>query len=246
MKYIFDVAFLPSETLKEHDCRVVVDLLRASTQITTFFDAGGEVLLPVEEVDSAFDLKKQMGQGWKIMGERGGLPVAGFDYGNSPLELIQKGAPQRAVITTSNGTKALVKAASNHKEVLVGCARNAEAAAWEAICKGCRVGIIAAGRNGEFSIEDAVCAGMLIEKMLALAPSNGAEEMELTDGAIAAMSLWHHFGPDITGVCMESEHGRILQEIGQADDIIFCGDTDATATVPHASYINNILTIIGR
>ena len=78
LKYIFDVAFLPSETLKEHDCRVVVDLLRASTQITTFFDAGGEVLLPVEEVDSAFDLKKQMGQGWKIMGERGGLPVAGF------------------------------------------------------------------------------------------------------------------------------------------------------------------------
>jgi 2-phosphosulfolactate phosphatase len=41
MKYIFDFAFLPAEQLKAHDCRLVVDLLRASTQITTFFDAGG-------------------------------------------------------------------------------------------------------------------------------------------------------------------------------------------------------------
>ena len=44
MKYIFDVAFLPSEVFKDHDVRIVVDLLRATTQITTFFDGGGNVL----------------------------------------------------------------------------------------------------------------------------------------------------------------------------------------------------------
>ena len=246
MKYIFDVAFLPSEKLEIHDCRMVVDLLRASTQITTFFDAGGEILLPLEEVDSAIELKNTLGNGWRIMGEREGLPVAGFDFGNSPLELIKKGSPKHAVITTSNGTKALIRAAADCSKILVGCARNAEAAAWDAICTGQRIGIIAAGRNGKFSIEDSVCAGMLVEKMLALAPSNGADEMELTDGAIAAMSLWHHFGPDITAVCMESEHGQILKRIGMEDDIIFCGDTDATATVPRVSFINNRLTITGR
>jgi len=90
VKYIFDVAFLPSEKLEIHDCRMVVDLLRASTQITTFFDAGGEILLPLEEVDSAIELKNTLGNGWRIMGEREGLPVAGFDFGNSPLELIKK------------------------------------------------------------------------------------------------------------------------------------------------------------
>ena len=50
MKYIFDVAFLPSEVFKDHDVRIVVDLLRATTQITTFFDGGGSVLVPLKEV----------------------------------------------------------------------------------------------------------------------------------------------------------------------------------------------------
>ncbi|MEG1800202.1 MAG: 2-phosphosulfolactate phosphatase, partial [Synergistaceae bacterium] len=87
MKYIFDVAFLPNEKLKEHDCRLVVDLLRASTQITTFFDIGGEVLLPVTEVDEALELREALGSDWKLMGERGGVIIPGFDFGNSPLEL---------------------------------------------------------------------------------------------------------------------------------------------------------------
>ena len=152
MKYLFDVAFLPSEKLKEHDCRLVVDLLRASTQITTFFDIGGEVLLPATEVAAAMELKDQLGSDWKLMGERGGLIVPGFDFGNSPLELSQNGGAQNAIITTSNGTSALMRAASDCAEVRVACARNAEAAAWEAICVGTKVGIIAAGRNGEFSM----------------------------------------------------------------------------------------------
>ena len=82
MKYTFDVAFLPCEALKKHDARIVVDLLRATTQITTFFDMGGEVLVPVTEVDEAFAMKEKLGEDWKIMGERGGLPAPGFDFGN--------------------------------------------------------------------------------------------------------------------------------------------------------------------
>ncbi|MEG1800203.1 MAG: 2-phosphosulfolactate phosphatase, partial [Synergistaceae bacterium] len=150
------------------------------------------------------------------------------------------------IITTSNGTKAIMRAASDCTEVRVACVRNAEAAAWEALCAGTRIGIIAAGRNGEFSIEDTVCAGMLVEKMLALAPSNGAEEMELTDGAIAAMALWHHLGVDISNVVMESEHGRILQGLGFTNDIFFCCELDETATVPRLTYFNGTPALIGR
>lgn len=246
MKYIFDVAFLPNEKLKEHDCRLVVDLLRASTQITTFFDIGGEVLLPVTEVDEALELREALGSDWKLMGERGGVIIPGFDFGNSPLELSNSGGVQHGIITTSNGTKAIMRAASDCTEVRVACVRNAEAAAWEALCAGTRIGIIAAGRNGEFSIEDTVCAGMLVEKMLALAPSNGAEEMELTDGAIAAMALWHHLGVDISNVVMESEHGRILQGLGFTNDIFFCCELDETATVPRLTYFNGTPALIGR
>lgn len=232
MRFIFDVAFLPDERIKEHDCRIVVDLLRASTQITTFFDAAGIELIPAADVHEAFRLKEELGAGWRLMGERGGIAVPGFDFGNSPLELLERGAPERAVITTSNGTRALLRAAEGCEKVLVGCARNAEAVAWDAVCSGTSLGVIAAGRNGEFSMEDTVCAGMLVEKMLALAPQNGASEMELTDGAIAAMALWHHFARDLAAVCMESAHGHILRELGFTNDVLFCCETDVSPTVP--------------
>lgn len=246
MRYIFDVVLLPSEKSREHDCRLVVDLLRASTQITTFFDAGGTELVPAEEVAEAFSLREALGPGWRILGERGGVAVPGFDFGNSPLELMERGAPERAVITTSNGTKALLRAAEGCARVLVGCARNAEAAAWDAVCSGAVIGIIAAGSNGGFSMEDTVCAGMLVEKMLSLAPENGAAEMELTDGAIAAMALWHHFNSDMEAVCMESGHGRVLRELGFTDDIFFCCETDASAVVPRLVLRDSFATITAR
>ena len=246
MKYIFDVAFLPTGSLKKHDCRLVVDLLRATSQITTFFDVGGEMLVPVEKLEESFALQARLGKEWKLMGERGGLPAPGFDFGNSPLELRNAGAPEHAIITTSNGTRAIMKACDDCSKVRMACARNAEAAAWDALCSGSSIGIICSGRNGEFSMEDTVCAGMLVEKLLALSPKNGGEEMTLTDGAIAAMALWHNFGPDIAQVCMESEHGRILQDLGFTNDIFFCGEIDETATVPRVAEHDGMKVLVGR
>ncbi len=183
--------------MERHDfCRLVVDLLRASTQITTFFDCGGGSLIPCAGKEEALRIKEEMGPDWILMGEIGGIMIPGFDFGNSPVEITRRGAPENAVITTSNGTKTLLAAAQDCPEVRVACARNAEAAAWDAICSGKHICVVASGRNGRFSLEDTVCAGMIIEKMLALAPSNGGTEMELTDGAITAMALWHHFGPE--------------------------------------------------
>ena len=233
VKYLFDAVLLPSEKMDKHDCRIVVDLLRASTQITTFFDCGGSILIPCKEKEEALAIKEEMGPHWILMGERGGIMIPGFDYGNSPLEITRRGAPENALITTSNGTKALLAAADGCSEVRVACARNAEAAAWDAICSGRHICVVASGQNGKFSIEDTVCAGMIIEKMLAMAPSNGGTEMELTDGAITSMALWHHFGPDLVSVCMGSEHGKILQELGFTEDIFFSGEIDSSATVPY-------------
>lgn len=232
MKYLFDAVLLSSEKMDKHDCRLVVDLLRASTQITTFFDCGGSSLIPCTGKEEALILKEELGPDWMLMGEIGGIMIPGFDYGNSPLEIIKRGAPQNALITTSNGTKALLAAADGCPEVRVACARNAEAAAWDAVCSGRVICVVASGRNGKFSMEDTVCAGMIIEKMLVMAPSNGGTEMELTDSAITSMALWHHFGPDLVSVCMESEHGKILQELGFTEDIFFCGDKDSSASVP--------------
>ena len=87
---------------------------------------------------------------------------------------------------------------------------------------------------------------MLVEKLLALAPSNGAESMELTDGAMAAMSLWQAMGPDITAVCQESAHGKILSGLGFDNDLFFCGELDASSTVQVVKEISGIPAIVGR
>ena len=118
--------------------------------------------------------------------------------------------------------------------------------AWDALCCGSRIGVVAAGRDGEFSLEDSACAGLLVEKMLALAPSNGADEIELTDGAIAALAVWQRLGPDLEAISAESEHGRILRALGFRDDISFCCETDSTATVPKVSDFKGITAIVGR
>jgi len=243
MKYLFDFAFLPDEELKTHDCRLVVDLLRASTQITVFFDAGGGTLLPVTGVDEAKKLRASLGSGWKLMGERGGLSAPGFDFGNSPSELIHTGAPSGAVITTSNGTRAIVRAVKDCREVYIACARNAESAAWKAVASGTKIGIIASGEGGSFSFEDTVCSGLLIERMLTLAPQNGGTEMELTDGAIAALDLWHKYGRDFTAFCMATEHGKKLCDLGFAEDVKFCCAIDATERAPYITRYKNMTAI---
>lgn len=246
MKYSFDVAFLPSENLKDHDVRIVIDILRATSQITTFFDAGGMMIFPVSEIEDAYRVQEKIGSECRLMGERGALPPDGFDFGNSPLELKEAGAPECAAMTTSNGTRALARASEGCPHVITACARNAESAAWDALCSGENIGIICAGTDGQFSFEDTVCAGMIIEKLLALAPSNGGTEMELTDGAMAALSLWQSFGPDMTAVLQESMHGKRLSELGFDNDLFFCGEIDASSVVPVLKEMNGLRVLVGR
>lgn len=243
MKYTFDFSFLPSQRLRGHNCRIVIDLLRASSQIVTFFDCGGERLLPLEEVGRASQLREALGCQWSLMGERGGTAPEGFAFGNSPLALLERGAPAKAIMTTSNGTRAIVLAAADCPKTLIGCARNAEAVAWEALNQGANIGIIASGRNGEFSMEDTICAGMLIERLLRLAPKNGASAMELTDGALAAAALWRCFDRDLLQVSLECEHGRLLRELGFERDIEYCCETDASAAVPRVTFKDGLYTI---
>ena len=111
MKYFFDAVLVPSERMEIHECRLVVDLLRASTQITTFFEHGGRELIPCSDSKEAIRIKADLGQEWALMGERGGVMIPGFDYGNSPVEIVRRGAPEKALMTTSK----------RHKSTFGGC-----------------------------------------------------------------------------------------------------------------------------
>src|SRR3954452_7183254 len=92
---------------------VVIDVLRATTTIVHALAAGCTAVRPCAEVEEARDLAGGMRAGRVLLGgERGGVPLPGFDLGNSPREYTAKVCRgSTLVLTTTNGTRALLRAA---------------------------------------------------------------------------------------------------------------------------------------
>ncbi len=67
---------------------IVIDVLRAFSTAAYAFSCGSREILLVSTVEEALRLREQV-PGSKAMGEVGGLPPEGFDFGNSPTHLLQ-------------------------------------------------------------------------------------------------------------------------------------------------------------
>ena len=67
---------------------IVVDVLRAFSTAAYAFSRGAEKIILVGEVDEALVLKSQIPNS-KAMGEVLGLPPEGFDFGNSPTQILE-------------------------------------------------------------------------------------------------------------------------------------------------------------
>lgn len=216
-----DVVFSPAEPLPRADCWLVVDLLRASTTIVAFFECGGRCLLPAATVDEARDLKRRLPGRWLLMGERDALPPEGFDLGNSPLELasVDMTAFDGAVMTTTNGTRALLAAAERGGEIRVACVRNARAAAVRAAAFR-SVAVLCAGLEGRPALDDTACAGLLVDRLLERGPR------ELGDGAQMALSLFRDRRCSLADLVSMSRHGRRLKTLGLEADLLYCCETD--------------------
>lgn len=91
---------------------VVVDVLRAFTTAAYAFNLGAERIFPVGSIQEAYEIKESL-PGSLIMGEVGGYKPEGFDYSNSPFELINKGLACKYLIQrTSAGTQGIVRTKS--------------------------------------------------------------------------------------------------------------------------------------
>src|SRR5687768_11654408 len=168
-RLIVDVAHLPVNVLDvERKVAIVVDALRASATIITMLDAGAESIVVAANPAEALSIASKDRQGYLVCGEQGGLPPAGFDYGNSPRQLAALDlSGRRLVLSTSNGTRAL-RAVGHARLALVGTGRNASAVARFALeaaeRNACDLVIVCAGDEFGtlFSLEDLLFAGFLI------------------------------------------------------------------------------------
>ncbi len=90
---------------------VVIDVWRSFTTAAYAFAAGAQEILVVASADDAFTLHSRFPKAILMgLGELGGKPAAGFDYGNSPAELSECDLQGRRMIQcTPNGTPGLVR-----------------------------------------------------------------------------------------------------------------------------------------
>src|SRR5262245_3913723 len=103
---------------------IVLDVLRASSTMLAMFEAGASELVLAETPEAAVAMACDDRDGHWVCGERHGLKVEGFDFGNSPTELSEADLGGRRVLyVTSNGTRAL-HAVQAAPLVLVGSPRN--------------------------------------------------------------------------------------------------------------------------
>ncbi len=209
----------------------VIDVLRASTVVAVALANGARAVVPVESSDEVITRSKSFDRSEvRLAGERKMGPIPGFDFGNSPGEFTRDAVEGKTVLfTTTNGTGAFL-AVQGARDVVVASFVNFTAVLTmmrTAVRAGTDVAIICAGREKEFALEDAGCAGRYVRQLVGRTP-----EVELNDGARASDLVAKRYGDRLDQLFADSAHGRALAEAGYADDLVMCAQIDSHPIIP--------------
>lgn len=163
---------------------VIIDVLRASTTICTALRNGAREIIPTPDIETAIKISANLSSDSRLLGgERQGKKIDGFDLGNSPLEYTREKVDGKTIIfSTTNGAGAIYKC-RYASMALVGTFVNASSIVRTMIDAGEPWTILCSGRQGEFSAEDATCAGMIISKI------HSEAEVETDDAGLTAEDL---------------------------------------------------------
>ncbi len=208
---------------------VVIDVLRASTTIVTALANGAKEIIPVSSVESAVKISGNLfGDVILLGGERNGKLIEGFNLGNSPQEYTEEVVRNKSIIfSTTNGSQAMVRS-RYARNLVIGAFINVSKVVDFIRELSSDFSIICAGKQGAFCIEDAVCAGMIIQK---LSDSEEAE-LSLSDASQASVMLYKSYGKNILSMIKKSEHGQYLAGIGFGDDLKICAGVDTCPALP--------------
>ena len=141
---------------------VIIDVFRAFSLEAYMYTSGAKKVIPVKTVEDALALKKE-NPSYILVGERKGIKVDGFDYGNSPSEFVGVDLSGKTLIhTTSAGVLGLASAV-NASQIVTGALVNAKATAKYILEQNPEVvSIVPMGWEGKIETEeDALCADYL-------------------------------------------------------------------------------------
>src|SRR5947209_5221559 len=212
------VAFTPSEAATA-ELGIVVDVVRATSSIAQALASGYRRVLCCAEVEQARVLRASL-EDAVVGGERNAIRIEGFDLGASPRELLEPRA-ETLVLSTTNGTRAILAAAERCDEVVLGSLLNLDAVARAARATG-DVAILCAGFKGAFAFDDAYCAGRIV----------AAVDGERTDAAKAAALLAQAYPRALDGL-----NARTYGPPGLEADIEWCARESVLDVVPRLARV---------
>jgi 2-phosphosulfolactate phosphatase len=215
------VAFTPAEA-GNAPTGIVIDVIRATSTICQAFAAGYERVFCVADVEEGLALRDALGAGVVLGGERNAVLIPGYDLGNSPREYLEPAA-DTLVLSTTNGTRAILAAAERCERVLVASLLNLDAVVGVAREAGDDVIVVCAGVQGEFALDDAYVAGRI-------AAALGGARTDAAEAAVRLAATWSGGEEALRG----SKSGRNLMRNAPhlEEDIPFCARESVLAVAP--------------
>jgi 2-phosphosulfolactate phosphatase len=215
-----DVVFTPDES-GAAPTGVVIDVIRATSTICQALASGYERVFCAAEVDEARALRAALGDG-VLGGERHAVAIPGFDLGNSPREYLEP-AGSTLILSTTNGTRAVVAAAQRCERVFIASLLNLDALVEAVRDAGDDAVVVCAGVQGTMNLDDTFVAGRIVELL-------GWGRTDAAEAAARLVGTWE----DAEEAFRASKSGRNL--LGNAphleEDIAFCARESALDVVP--------------
>ena len=215
-----DVVFTPDEA-GAAPTGIVIDVIRATSTICQALASGFERVFCAAEIDEARALRDVLGDG-VLGGERKAVRIPGFDLGNSPREYLEPVA-KTLVLSTTNGTRAVVAAAQRCDRVLIASLLNLSAVVDAALEAREDALVVCAGVQGTLALDDAFVAGRIVELL-------GWERTDAAEAAARLVTTWS----GAEEAFRASKSGRNLLENAPElePDLAFCARESTLDVVP--------------
>ena len=229
---IFTADEVSQEKTKGKIC-VVIDVLRATSVMITALHNGAERIFPFKDIKTIQERCENLKNIIKC-GERNALKIDGFDLGNSPLEFTKEKVLGKDIyMSTTNGTKAVENSLSAEK-IIICSFLNIKSVSEKLLEYKKDVVIVCAGTNGKFSLDDTLCAGLIIKEM------QKHTEIQMNDVLLAAVRISESH-ENIKDILKGSTHYERLLSLGFEKDMEHIFSLNKYSIVPE--YKNGYISI---